>query len=272
MTRVEIDGLALNVELAGEGPPVVLLHGFTGAAAGWGPVVELLTPEFTTIAIDIVGHGQSDAPPEVDRYAMERCANDLVAAVRSLGHERAAWLGYSMGGRTALQLATLRPDAVSALVLEGATPGLIGKDRIARMISDEELAGRIETDGVLAFVDLWEAVPLFETQRRLPGELRTAIREGRLRNSATGLANSLRGMGAGAQEPIHNRLREVQASSLLVAGALDEKFAAIAHEMAQGLPDAQVQLIDDAGHAAHIEQPEAFAEVVLPFLRRLHAS
>ena len=79
-------------------------------------------------------------------------------------------------------------------------------------------------------------------------------------------------MGAGAQEPIHNRLREVQASSLLVAGALDEKFAAIAHEMAQGLPDAQVQLIDDAGHAAHIEQPEAFAEVVLPFLRRLHAS
>ena len=137
MTRVEIDGLALNVELAGEGPPVVLLHGFTGAAAGWGPVVELLTPEFTTIAIDIVGHGQSDAPPEVDRYAMERCANDLVAAVRSLGHERAAWLGYSMGGRTALQLATLRPDAVSALVLEGATPGLIGKDRIARMIPDQ---------------------------------------------------------------------------------------------------------------------------------------
>ena len=269
MTRVDIDGLALNVELAGEGPPVVLLHGFTGAAAGWAPIVELLAPEFTTIAIDIVGHGESDSPPEVDRYAMEQCANDLVAALRSLGHERATWLGYSMGGRTALQLATLRPDAVSSLVLEGATPGLIGKDRIARMMSDEELAGRIESGGVEAFVDFWEAVPLFETQRALPDEVRATIREGRLRNSATGLANSLRGMGAGAQEPIHNRLREGRVPSLLVAGALDEKFGAIAQEMAEALPDAQVQLIDDAGHAAHIERPEAFAELVLPFLRRV---
>jgi 2-succinyl-6-hydroxy-2,4-cyclohexadiene-1-carboxylate synthase len=177
-----------------------------------------------------------------------------------------------MGGRTALQIALLRPDAVSALVLEGATPGLIGKDRIARMISDEELAGRIEGEGVPAFVDFWEAVPLFETQRSLPDEVRTAIREGRLRNSPTGLANSLRGMGACAQEPIHNRLREVRAPSLLLAGALDEKFTAIAHEMAQALPDAQVQLIEDAGHAAHIERPEAFGELVLPFLRRVLAS
>lgn len=272
MTMVDVDGLTLNVELAGEGPPVVLLHGFTGAAAGWTPIVELLASEFTTIAVDIVGHGHSDAPPEVDRYAMARCVDDLVAAVRSLGHERAAWLGYSMGGRTALQLAVLRPDAVSALVLEGATPGLTGKDRIERMMSDEGLAGRIEGEGVPAFVDFWEALPLFETQRALPEELRAGIREGRLRNSATGLANSLRGMGAGAQDPIHDRLREVRAPSLLVAGALDEKFTAIAQEMAQALPDAQVQLIADAGHAAHIERPEAFGELVLAFLRRVHGS
>ncbi len=68
MTRVDVDGLAPNVELAGEGPLVVLLHGFTGAAAGWAPIVELLAPEFTTIAIDIVGHGASDSPPGVDRW------------------------------------------------------------------------------------------------------------------------------------------------------------------------------------------------------------
>ncbi|MEE8338231.1 MAG: 2-succinyl-6-hydroxy-2,4-cyclohexadiene-1-carboxylate synthase [Dehalococcoidia bacterium] len=272
MTVVEVGGLALNVELAGAGPPVVLLHGFTGAAAGWAPIVELLAAEFTTLAIDIVGHGRSDAPPQVDRYAMARCVDDLVAALRSLGHERATWLGYSMGGRTALQLAVLRPEAVSALVLEGTTPGLTGKARIDRMVSDEGLAGRIESEGVPAFVDYWEAVPLFATQRALPDAVRVAIREGRLRNSATGLANSLRGMGAGAQEPIHDRLREVRVPALLVAGALDEKFAAIAREMAQALPDARVELIEDAGHAAHIERPQAFGEAVLDFLRRVHAS
>ena len=273
MSRIEIDGLRLNVEQTGSGPPVVLVHGFTGAAAGWAALADTLAPRFTAIAIDIAGHGRSDAPDAVERYRMRRCVDDLAAVLRSLGHERAAWLGYSMGGRTALQVAVHRPDVVSALVLEGATPGFrTAEERAARVASDEALAGRIEREGVEAFVDEWQELPLFGTQQRMPQAAQDAVRAGRLANRATGLANSLRGMGTGAQEAVHDRLGGVAVPVLLVTGALDERFTQAGREMAQTLPNATMALIDDAGHAAHIERPEAFATVALEFLRRVHVA
>ena len=268
MSEIDVGGLRLHVEEAGSGPPLVLLHGFAGAAAGWAPIVERLAPEFHTIAIDIVGHGASDAPDAVDRYVMRQCVDDLVAVLRELGHERAYWLGYSMGGRTALQVAVHRPDAVSALVLECATPGLTGEERAARITSAEKMADFIERDGVPAFVDYWEAVPLFATQRALPDAVQDGIRAELLANSTVGLANSLRGMGIGAQEPLHEQLSAVTMPVLLVAGALDANFAQIAREMASEMADASVELIAEAGHGAHLERPAEFGELVLAFLRR----
>ena len=176
-------------------------------------------------------------------------------------------------GRTALQLAVRHPQLVSALVLEGASPGLAAaQERAARVAADEALAERIERDGVEAFVDEWEALPLFATQVALPRERREAIRAGRLAGSAVGLANSLRGMGTGAQEPLHDRLAEVRAPVLMIAGALDEKFSEIARGMARSLPHATIEVIADAGHAAHVERPAAFGDAVLAFLRRSHAA
>lgn len=273
--RVEIDGLRLNVVQRGAGsplPPLVLLHGFTGGAAGWTTLAEALAPEFTTIAIEIVGHGRSDAPVAVERYQMRRAVDDLAAVLRALGHERACWLGYSMGGRTALQVAVHRPEVVSSLVLVGASPGLAtAAERMERVRADGALADRIERDGVEAFVDEWERVPLFATQQRLPAAVRSQVRAGRLANSAMGLANSLRGMGTGAQEAVHERLAEVRIPVLLSAGMLDAKFAAIAQEMARALPDATIKPIEGSGHAVHLEQPGALAAAVLGFMRRVHA-
>jgi 2-succinyl-6-hydroxy-2,4-cyclohexadiene-1-carboxylate synthase len=273
MTRIDVDGLHLNVEEAGSGPPVVLLHGFTGAAAGWGALVEALAPEFHTIAIDIVGHGRSDSPSTVERYRMGRCVDDLAAAVQTLGFERATWLGYSMGGRTALQVAARRPEVVSALVLEGATPGLATvEEREARVTADEVLAQRIEREGVEPFVDFWESIPLFASQRAMPAERQAAVRAGRLRNNGTGLANSLRGMGTGSQQDVADRLPSIAVPTFLVTGALDAKFTEIGREMAQRLPAATMTVIEDAGHAAHVERPEEFAALVLRFLRSVHGA
>ncbi|MGE0228081.1 MAG: 2-succinyl-6-hydroxy-2,4-cyclohexadiene-1-carboxylate synthase [Dehalococcoidia bacterium] len=270
MTRVDVGGLWLNVEVRGEGPPVVLLHGFTGSAAGWDVTAAALDPECTTVAIDIVGHGKSDAPASTERYAMARVVDDLVHTLRLAGYERAAWFGYSMGARTALQVAAQRPDAVSALVLESGSPGLATpEEREARVQSDEALAERIEREGVEAFVRYWEAIPLFATQS---AELRDALRPGRLGCAPTGLANSLRGMGTGAQPALHERLSALAMPSLIVVGELDAKFVDIGREMARALPDATMQVIEDAGHAAHLEQPEAVHAAVLGFLRRVQGS
>lgn len=271
MTRVDVGGVMLNVEVAGQGPPVVLLHGFTGSARSWGPVVEALAPEFTTLAIDIVGHGLSDSPASVERYRMEQVTADLARVLRAAGYDRATWLGYSMGGRTALQVAVHHPEVVSALVLEGASPGLAtAEERLARVASDETLAQRLETEGVEPFIDFWQAVPLFASQASLPSAVWEAQRSGRLRNSAAGLAASLRGMGTGSQPAAHERLAEVRVPALLLAGEYDIKFTEAAREMARALPDATMHTIAGGGHAAHLEQPEQFNALVLDFLRRVH--
>lgn len=271
MTRVELPGnFALNVEVSGDGPPLVLLHGFTGSARSWGRFGELLAARFRTCAIDIVGHGESDAPVDLERYEMPVVVDDVVAAVRQLGIERAAWLGYSMGGRAALHVAAAHPGAVAALVLIGASAGLdCTEERLARRSADNALADRIERDGVPAFVDYWEALPLFATMRALPAEQQAAIRAGRLRNRAVGLANSLRGMGTGAQEPLQHRLHELGVPALVLSGELDAKFTQIGRDLAEAMPGARFAPVPGAGHAAQAEQPETVAALVTDFLTHL---
>ncbi len=273
MPHHDVDGLAFHVDRYGMGPPVVLLHGFTGSRETWKPLVRALDAEFTTLSVDLVGHGRSGSPAAVDRYRMNRAVDDLAALLHRLGFERATWLGYSLGGRVALQVAVRHPEVVSALVLEGATPGLADpEERAARVRADEVLADRIESEGLDWFVDYWASLPLWDSQREtLSPAVHAALREQRLSQRAAGLANSLRGMGTGAQEPVHGRLAAVSVPVLLVTGTLDLKFSEIAQEMARSLPDATIRRIDGAGHAAHLERPDEFHAAVLDFLRRVHA-
>lgn len=267
MSRHAVNGNAYNVERAGSGPPLVLLHGFTGGVATWTPLLPAFTARFETIAIDLPGHGASDAPDDVTRYRIPRVVDDLVALVDQLGIGRATWLGYSMGGRVALHFAVAHAERVSALVLEGASPGIRdAEERRSRVRADAELAASIERDGIAAFVERWEALPLFASQSRLPAGVRAAQRQQRLTATVVGLANSLRGMGHGVEPPLHDRLRDLAVPVLLLAGELDTKFAQLAREMDCLMPRSRVVLIPGAGHAAHLEQPARFLAAVFGFL------
>jgi len=267
VTRIAIDSsYSMNVETAGSGEPVVLLHGFTGSAASWGRFGDLLAERFTTIAVDLPGHGKTDSPEELRHYRMDQCVDDLTTLLRELGQERASWLGYSMGGRTALHVAAAAPQVVEKLVLIGASAGLdCMEDRIARTAADNLLADRIEREGVEAFVDYWQSIPLFATQRGLSAEVAT-VRSGRLANTATGLANSLRGMGTGAQEPLHHRLPAMTMPALAMAGELDAKFTEIARQLAASMPQARFLAVPGAGHAAQLEAPGFCASAIIDFL------
>jgi 2-succinyl-6-hydroxy-2,4-cyclohexadiene-1-carboxylate synthase len=272
--RLMINGVHYNLERAGNGPPLVLLHGFTGSLQTWTAIMPRLAQEFDTIAVDLLGHGATDAPSDAARYRAKWVVADLVAMLDHLGIRSAAWLGYSMGGRAALHVAIEHPGRVSALVLEGVSPGIADPiERAERLRSDEALADVIESEGVAAFVDRWERLPLFTSQARLPDEVREALRRQRLANTAVGLANSLRGFGQGAQRPLHDRLGDVRAPTLLIVGSDDDKFQRLAQEMTMRMPKARVEVVPEAGHAAHLEQPARFVEIVSGFLReqRLHA-
>ena len=246
---------------------LVLLHGFTGSAIGWGHIItDLAARNLSIIALDMLGHGQSDAPVDAERYSIEHCQEDILVVLQALGVEcgDAILLGYSMGGRIALYSAF--SGYFRSLILESASPGLMtATERQQRIVSDEALAKRVEQDGVATFVDYWEAIPLFASQQNLPVEQREELHAQRLNNRAPGLANSLRGIGTGAQPELYTRLSALNMPVLLLAGELDNKFCAIAQQMASQLPQARLQIIANAGHTIHLEQPEAFVTAVSEF-------
>ncbi len=273
MPRLLVNGVHLHVETAGTGTPLVLLHGFTGSATTWIPAMDRLSPGYRTVAIDLLGHGRSDAPVDAHRYGFEQSARDLLAVFDALGIARAGIMGYSMGGRLALFLAAVAPERVSALILESSSPGLReDAARRARAAQDAGLAAMLERDGVAAFVDHWEELPLFRSQSRLPDTVRAALRAQRLQHTPVGLANSLRGIGQGVQPPMHDRLPLLRFPTLFIAGALDPDYCALGREMHRVIPASRLVIVPDAGHAVHLEQPEAFTRIVLEFLEHVYSS
>lgn len=261
--RVRANGLEFRVLRQGSGEPLILLHGFTGRAEAWLPVFDQLAADYHLHAIDLIGHGGSSAPDDSSRYGFDRAVADLTAVQTGLGIGRAIWLGYSLGGRLALGVAIQHRRRVTALILESATAGIPDEgDRANRRAADEALATRIEANGIAAFVAEWESLPMWASQQSLPPDTLAAQRERRLANSAIGLANSLRGMGQGSQPSLWHRLPDVQAPTLLIAGARDAKFSDLAAEMHRRIPYSTLELVPGAGHAVHLENPRRFTELV----------
>jgi 2-succinyl-6-hydroxy-2,4-cyclohexadiene-1-carboxylate synthase len=235
-------------------PKVVLVHGFTQTRRSWQPLLPRLTRRRHVVAVDAPAHGRS---------ASHR--TDLVDGAVLLGEAggRATYVGYSMGGRLTLHLALRRPDLVERVVLVGATGGLDTEDeRAARRRADDALATDLERDGLDAFLERWLGNPLFAT---LPND--AAAVEDRKENTVDGLADSLRRTGTGTQRPLWDELPTLAMPALLVAGERDEKFTTLAHRLAAGWGGpARVVLIERAGHACHLERPDAFLDAVEPFL------
>jgi len=269
MTRVAINGIHLNVEVAGRGPAIAALHGFTGSLATWDAFAKEASEDYTLVRLDLHGHGSSDAPVDSTRYRMEHCLADLETLLDRLGHQRVHWLGYSMGGRIALSAAIALPHRTLSLVAESASPGLAtAEERAERIKSDEALAQWAEAVGAQRFVEYWEALPLFATQQRLSLAVREKIRAQREKTTTIGLANSLRGIGTGAQPALYDKLSRLKAPALLLAGEEDTKFVEIAHQMHGAISNSEVMIIPGVGHAAHLEKPEQFNSAVLGFLAR----
>jgi 2-succinyl-6-hydroxy-2,4-cyclohexadiene-1-carboxylate synthase len=271
---IEVEGVRLHVESAGVGPDVVLLHGFTGSTQSMREVAAALAGHFRTLSVDLVGHGRSDAPDDPEAYALPRCARQVAGVLERLAPRGAHLLGYSMGGRVALALCAAQPERVKSALLVGASAGIADAEaRAERRRRDAALAERIEREGVPAFVDAWMAQPLFESQRRrLSAAELAAARAQRLDNRAAGLANSLRAMGSGAQEPLHDRLATLHTPVCLITGAEDARFRAIAADLAGRIPAAQVQEIPEAGHAAHLENPRALLRAARRFFDEAEAA
>lgn len=254
-----------------DGVPVVVLHGFTGSAEAMEPLAQHLATGLgaRVICPDLVGHGRSEAPDDLDLYRVEAMASQVAAVAGAVGCETFHLVGYSMGGRVALTLGCTEPRRLRSLALIGASAGIADPvERRRRERADAARAERIFTD-VEGFVDEWLANPLFAGQATLGDRHLRDARAQRLASSPAGLARSLLAGGTGSMAPLHKRLEDCAVPTLALAGALDAKFCAIAGQLAAAMPDAAAARIDGAGHAAHVEKPDATAAEIAAFIERV---
>lgn len=258
-------------------PTILALHGFSGTGAdfdllrhAWAadrrwPAPDWLTP-------DLPGHGTTPVLPS--RAGEEAFAATAAWCLRTLderpspaGTTPTILLGYSMGGRLALDLACRCPRRFDALVLVGASPGLETESaRQSRAQADQELAAAIVADGVAAFAERWEQVPIIASQRRIRAPWGDALRARRRGQRPEGLAWALAALGTGVMPPRHADLATLKLPVLLVTGAEDTRFEAIARDMLAFLPDARHASLPGAGHCAHLEAPEAAAYAIASFV------
>jgi 2-succinyl-6-hydroxy-2,4-cyclohexadiene-1-carboxylate synthase len=239
---------------------LVALHGFTENDEVWREVLGL-PPEVLTCVL-LPGHGFKPCPPAIDVRALAAgLARDAFAG------KPADLLGYSMGGRIALQLALDRPDLVRRLVLISSGPGF--KDdalQAPRRHQDDLMAEILEQDGLGPFVAWWEANPILRPAKPLSRTVEERVRSRRFNHDPLGLAAALRRLGAGAMPNLWQRLGELRVPTLLIAGSADQRYCQVMADMAKAIPQARVAVVADAGHAAHREQPEAVRHLVLEFV------
>ncbi len=248
-------GARIHVEGVGAGQPrLVLVHGFTQTARSWRALADDLAADHEVALVDAPGHGGSSAV----RAGLREGARAIVDAAGA-----GIYVGYSMGARYALSAALARPDAVGGLVLLGVNPGIEDpNERAARCANDEQLAQRLERDGVAAFLRFWLAQPMFAS---LP--VSQADADDRRRNTAAGLASSLRQAGTGAEADVWGEVSRLTMPVLVLAGGDDAKFRAIGERLAPAIgANARFAVVPGAGHAAHLEQPATFLRLVREWL------
>ncbi len=284
--------------------PVVLVHGFSQSSATWEGIAPRLAQSRVVHAFELVGHGGSDLPEEAAASGLEVQADALSAFLVHVSAEASASVpslcggaegagrsetdgphqecdlkplvvGYSMGGRVALAAVCHDPRPFGALVLEAAGLGPTNPaERSAAADRDLRNAARLRAEGIEAFMDYWEELPLFATQHALPDAVRARIRAARLSNETEALARSFEHAGQHAMPSRSSVLEALEKSGLPVlylVGELDRKYRLLSEEVA-ALPGAEAYVVSGAGHDTHLENPSAFVRCLTDFLEAVSPS
>jgi len=252
MPKIDRDGVKIYYEIHGNGPALLLTHGYSSTSAMWHGQIEPLSRHHTLVLWDMRGHGQSDYPDNSGAYSEALTVGDMAALLDEVGAKSAIIGGLSLGGYMSLAFYRAYPERVSALLIIDTGPGF-KKDDARETWNKRALdtAERFEREGL--------------------DVLKSASRERSTvsHRDATGLARAARGMLTQRDARVIEVLPDIKVPSLVVVGADDTPFLAASDYMAGKIPGAKKAVIPSAGHAVNIDQPQAFIDAVLPFLEGL---
>jgi pimeloyl-ACP methyl ester carboxylesterase len=249
MPKINRNGVNIYYEVHGDGPVLLLTHGYSSTSAMWHGQVEALSQRHKLVLWDMRGHGQSDCPEDPSSYSEAHTVGDIAALLDEVGATRAIVGGLSLGGYMSLAFYRAHPKRVSALLIIDTGPGFKKDDaREAWNKRALDTAERFEREGLTV--------------------LKSASRERSTvsHRDASGLARAARGMLTQRDARVIEVLPDIRVPSLVVVGADDTPFLAASDYMAGKIPGAKKVVIPSAGHAVNIDQPQAFLEAVLPFL------
>ncbi len=249
MANLDRDGVNLYYEVHGEGPALLLSHGYSATSQMWRGQIEALSRDHKVIVWDMRGHGASDYPADPAAYSEAATVADMAALLDAVGAESAIVGGLSLGGYMSLAFHLAHPQRVRALLIIDTGPGY-RKDEPREAWNRNALktAARYESEGL---------------GRLAAGsvEMRTSTHR-----SAEGLALAARGMLTQKDARVIDSLPGISVPSLVVVGENDTPFLAASDYMAAKIPGARKVVIHGAGHAANIDQPDAFNAAILEFL------
>lgn len=264
------DGVDLAVVEQGEGPGLVLVHGFSGAKEDFTEHFDELATTHHVVCYDQRGHGASSGPEDTTAYSLQRLATDVVEVADALGFEHFRLLGVSLGGMVAQHVVLDHPHRVDALVLMNTWPGPVpGFDRSLALRAGELAL----TEGIEA---LWAA------QRRRDDPLGTPAHRRLLRERA-GYAEygdrkfldqsphmyAAVALGVLEREDLTEALRAVRCPTLVVVGKQDDAALPGCLRLAEAIPGARLARIPDAGHSPQFENPVAWRRTLFAFLEQL---
>jgi len=247
-------------------PPLVFLHGFLGSGKSWLEIARPFSENYFCALPDLPGHGNNIHLNINSPLNFDVLTNWLHQLLDEIHAPKIHLVGYSLGGRAALTFACRYPERIHTLTLESASPGIVDEtERARRADEDSACAASILQNGMSAFIDKWYQMPLFASLSSQPEKIST-IKNSANQNDPRWMAKVIRELSPGLQTPLWDSLRKLSFPVLLVAGAKDEKYIQVIQKMSERFPAAQKNIVPDAGHNVHAEQPDKYISLLKKFL------
>lgn len=248
-------------------PALLFLHGFMGTGMDWHPIATYFAGQYFCLLPDLPGHGQNTRLLPQNTLDFDTVCTGLKQLLLELKLQKVTLVGYSMGGRVALYFTVKFPQHVEKLVVESANPGIQDPAaRTTRAALDDQRALQILAGGINDFVEGWYNLDLFASLKRFPRRWANT-KTHRKQNNPQWAAKVIREMSPGRQPPLWRHLSQLKIPVLLLAGMLDTKYATLVSQMGKLIPQASVQIVPNAGHNIHLEQPQMFANYMGYFLQ-----